>query len=54
MCCHSTEEGRWLEKIIGRFLIMDSHIMKMNPMTAIKERREPKDDKTFQVVKASG
>jgi len=51
---HSMAEGALKEKIRPRAAVAASQMAHINKITERKEIREPRDETTFQVVKASG
>ena len=52
--CHSIDDGIWRLEITLRCEENASHKIKMKNIRAVNDKRDPIDDTTFHIIKASG
>jgi hypothetical protein len=52
--CHSIDDGIWNLEITLRCEAKASHKMKIKNMRAVNDSKEPIEDTTFHIIKASG
>jgi len=52
--CHSIDDGMWYLDTTLRCVAKASHKIKMKNISAVNDSRDPIDETTFHIIKASG